>query len=76
MYGYTLSLLNRNKQADGHLLGVKLGRICIAKNISVSKAAVDAGVSRQTIYNWFCGVNRPTGQLENVVEKLIARYSK
>ncbi len=76
MYGYTLSLLSRNKQAQGHLLGVKLGRICIAKNINVSKVALDAGVSRQTVYNWFCGVNRPTGRSEDIVKKLIDRYSK
>lgn len=76
MYGYTLALLTANKKADSKLIGVRLGRVCIANNIAVTKVAHDAGVSRQTVYNWFCGVNHPTERHEATVLKLIARYSK
>jgi transcriptional regulator with XRE-family HTH domain len=76
MHGYSLSLLSRNKKADVRLIGVKLGRICIAKDISVSKIAYEAGVTRQTVYNWFSGVSSPTVALQSTVQKLIDRYSK
>ncbi len=76
MYGYTLALLNNNKRADNKHLGVRLGRVCINKNIPVTKVAYDAGVTRQTVYNWFCGVNHPTGSSEATVLELLKRYAK
>lgn len=69
-------MLTANKKADSKMIGVRLGRICIERDISVSKVSHDAGVSRQTVYNWFCGVTNPTGALESTVLKLIDRYSK
>lgn len=76
MNGYSLSLLGRNKKADVRLIGVKLGRVCIAKNIPVAKIAYEAGVTRQTVYNWFSGVSSPTVLHQPTVQKLIDRYSK
>lgn len=53
--GYSFNLVNANKEADGRHPGVKLGRYCIAKDISVRRAAEYFGVSRMTIYKWFAG---------------------
>jgi transcriptional regulator with XRE-family HTH domain len=59
-YGYSVKLVNLNKEANGRKLGVKLGRVCIAADISVSAVARRLGVSKQTIYNWFTGVSEPS----------------
>jgi len=53
--GYTFRLANANKKADGRNPGVKLGRFCIAQDISVREVAKEFGVSRMTIYKWFTG---------------------
>lgn len=57
--GYSLRVIELNKGADPKLLGVRLGKVCIKKRISVNDVAQQLGVSRQTIYNWFTGLNRP-----------------
>ena len=75
MIGYSLTLLERNKRADGRNLGVRLGRVCIKNNVPVSDVADALGVSRQTVYNWFGGVSSPTILLRGAVLKLIAKYS-
>lgn len=54
-YGYSTHIVRLNKKADTKLLGVRLGRACIKKDISVITVAARVGVSRQTVYNWFCG---------------------
>lgn len=59
VFGYSLWLLELNKEADGKLLGVKLGRECIKRNISVATVAKKFKVSRQTVYNWFSGKVEP-----------------
>jgi transcriptional regulator with XRE-family HTH domain len=53
--GYTVSIVRANADADPHLLGVQLGQYCIPRNISVAEVAAAVGVTRATIYNWFCG---------------------
>ena len=53
-YGYSARLIRYNKAAADSP-GVRLGAICIAKDVSVASAAKHFGVSRQTIYNWFRG---------------------
>lgn len=58
-YGYSVKLVQANANADSSMLGVKLGRKCIANNIPVTAVAKHFDVSRQTIYNWFCGVYAP-----------------
>lgn len=73
MLGYTLAQLEINKRADGRRLGVKLGRICIAKNIPVKEVAEYFSVSRLTVYKWFSGRSDPSASRRDAVEKLIAR---
>jgi N-acetyl-gamma-glutamylphosphate reductase len=58
-YGYSLRLFQLNSVADSNNLGVRLGKLCIDKSISVIKVSADLRVSRQTVYNWFCGVTAP-----------------
>jgi transcriptional regulator with XRE-family HTH domain len=53
--GYTFGMARKVKAADGALLGVRLGRLCVKKDVSVSYVAAELGVSRQAVYNWFQG---------------------
>jgi hypothetical protein len=71
--GYTFQLAKKLKAADRALLGVRLGRLCVRKDIPVSYIATELGVTRQTIYNWFHGhaVISPTSIPE--VKKLMSR---
>lgn len=57
--GYTIKVADAIKNADGSLLGVKLGRVCLNRDISVQEAARTLDVTRQTIYQWFCGDTNP-----------------
>lgn len=58
-YGYSSGIVAANKAADGKLLGVKLGRFCIKHKKSVHEVSTKLKTSRQTLYNWFCGVSDP-----------------
>jgi|TARA_B110000285_G_scaffold194364_1_gene223980 DNA-binding XRE family transcriptional regulator len=75
-YGYTTRLSTMNKQADGSLSGVKLGRVCIRKEVPVAEVALQLGVSRQTVYNWFTGAHEPNEDLKDAVKILIAEYRR
>lgn len=70
-YGYSLRLTLLNSTADDNLLGVRLGRECITKGISVIRVARMFGVSRQTVYNWFSGVSSPNFARVPAVEEYI-----
>ena len=70
-YGYTTRLGSLNKQADGSLLGVKLGRLCIKYEVPVIDVASQLGVSRQTVYNWFTGTHKPKEMLTPFIQELI-----
>ena len=70
-YGYSHRLIKANKEASGRLLGVRLGRACIKKELPVQAVAAKLNVSRQTIYNWFCGVHAPHDYQVKAVETLL-----
>ena len=55
-------------------LWIKLGRICIKLGVPVADVASDLNVSRQTVYNWFTGVNQPSKQTAEEISELIALY--
>lgn len=61
MRGYSIRIAEAIREADGNLLGVQLGRACLARDIPVSTIAVDLGVTRQTVYHWFLGLSEPRG---------------
>lgn len=73
-YGYSVRLSKLNKEADGKLLGVKLGRVCIKENIPVSYVADELAVTRQTIYNWFMGISSPQKLVAESVKTFIASH--
>lgn len=75
-YGYSQRIVTANKAADKSLLGVALGRICIERDIPVADIAAAMGVSRQTIYNWFCGLHTPQAAQVESVKDFIADNSK
>jgi DNA-binding phage protein len=75
-YGYSVRLVELNKQANPRLVGVRLGKVCIKKNIPVSEVARELGVSRQTVYNWFVGESNPQNLSVDAVEQLIDLISQ
>jgi predicted transcriptional regulator len=76
--GYSQNLVEANKKADAKSLGVALGRVCIAQNISVTEVSEVLGVSRATIYNWFEGLNYPYARYHKDIERYmhIIRHRK
>ena len=70
-YGYSLRLLELNESADTSNIGVRLGKLCIKKSIPVATISNVLGVSRQTVYYWFCGVYTPQNQTVHKIEQYI-----
>ena len=70
--GYSLRLRDSNNEADEGNLGVRLGRLCIAQDISVSEVASHIGVTRATVYNWFCGATAPQADTASRIDAYIA----
>jgi transcriptional regulator with XRE-family HTH domain len=73
--GYSTKLAALNQQADISSRGVALGRLCIAKSIPVADVATSLGVSRQTVYNWFCGEYVPQNTIADAIDSFIAQHS-
>ena len=71
---FTVFTAQAINEANPNLLGVKLGRICVARQIPMKDVAQYLGVSYPTVYKWFTGkadVNRKYfDQIEKLVEKL------
>ena len=61
MRGYSIRVAEAIQEADGNLIGVQLGRACLARDIPVSVVAETIGVTRQTVYHWFLGLSEPRG---------------
>lgn len=72
MYGYSIRVAEAIKEADGSLLGVQLGRACLARDIPVSTVAKALGVTRQTVYHWFLGLSEPRGKTIDAIKSYIA----
>lgn len=75
-YGYSARIVAKNNYHDESSLGIKLGRVCIALDIPVSKVAETLGVSKQTIYNWFVGAYEPQASCKAAVEALLQDLNK
>lgn len=76
MFGYTQIVINKNKEADDSKIGVRLGRICIEKNVPAQVVANYFGVSRAAVYGWFSGDKEPRGRRINEIEGFIANLSE
>jgi transcriptional regulator with XRE-family HTH domain len=70
--GYSLRIRDLNAKADKRKLGVRLGRLCIKKDVPVMVVAKRMGVTRATVYNWFCGASAPQYSLTTPIETYIA----
>ena len=70
-HGYSVKLVQLNKQADKKKLGVVLGKECIRCSISVAQVAGIIGVSRMTVYNWFTGLHDPQEVYEPAIQGLL-----
>jgi hypothetical protein len=75
MQGYTIRIAKGIKEADGNLMGVKLGRVCLAQDIPVAAVAETFGVTRQTVYYWFLGRSEPRGPACEAIEAYIANLA-
>lgn len=72
MRGYSIRVAEAIKEADGDLLGVQLGRACLARDIPVSDVAKRLRVTRQTVYHWFLGLSDPRETSRDAIQKYIA----
>jgi len=70
--GYTLRLRDLNDKANASNVGVRLGRVCIERGISVTSVSQKIGVTRATVYNWFCGATAPQGHAALRIEAFLA----
>ena len=72
--GYSLNMVESNRQVNARHLGVALGRVCIKGRIPITAVAEYFGLSRQAIYNWFKGISHPrphlTPKIEEYMEKI------
>jgi hypothetical protein len=73
--GYSLQMADANKKANQSLLGVRLGKICIDRDIPVTDVAEFFGVSRVTIYSWFSGKSVVSGKHAEKMQKLIIKLA-
>jgi len=73
--GYSLLTVQEVKEANQNLLGVKLGKICIERDIPVTDVAEFFGVSRVTIYSWFRGQVVVSGKHAEKMQKLITKLA-
>lgn len=71
--GYSVRIYRLNKAADVASVGVRLGRACLLEDIPAAEVARRLGVSRQTVYNWFCGKNQPHAAAQVAIEKYLAQ---
>ena len=70
--GYSLRIRDLNSKADKRKLGVRLGRLCIEHDVPVSVVAQRMGVTRATVYNWFCGASAPQADATTLIETYIS----
>jgi transcriptional regulator with XRE-family HTH domain len=73
--GYSTLTVREIKEANQSLLGVRLGMICVAKQIPVADVADYLGVSRQAVYAWFRGKgivsSRYVDKVQALLDKLV-----
>lgn len=71
-HGYSLRIRDLNEKADQRKLGVRLGRACIKHDVPVAVVAKRMGVTRATVYNWFCGISVPQASATSLVQSYIS----
>ena len=75
MAGYSTLTAREIKEANQTLLGVKLGTLCLDRDIPVTDVAEFFGVSRVTVYSWLRGKTVVSGKYADKMHKLIAKLA-
>ena len=70
MIGYSIHLQKLNEAGDRKHFGIRFGRYCIKRNISVIEVTQQLGVSRQAVYNWFAGMSEPRKEMVSRIREL------
>lgn len=73
--GYSTLTVQEIQEANPTLLGVKLGKICVQKDIPVTDVAEYFKVSRVTVYAWFRGKAVVSGKHADKMKQLIAKLA-
>ena len=73
--GYSTLTIREIQEANPTLLGVKLAKICVDRDIPVVDVAEFFGVSRVTVYSWFRGKAVVSGKHADKMQKLIAKLA-
>ena len=73
--GYSSLTVREIESANPHMLGVKLGRACVARDIPVTDVAQFLGTSRVTVYAWFRGKVAVSDKYAEKVQELVKRLT-
>jgi hypothetical protein len=73
MRGYSLRIADAVRAGDDALPWMKLGKLCVDRNIPVDTVAKELGVSRPAVYAWFFGHSTPS---QKSVERILAYIDK
>lgn len=73
--GYSTLFIQSVEDANPNLIGVKLGKLCIKKEIPVIDIANYFKVSRMSVYSWFRGERHVGDRYLDRMNKLIEKLS-
>lgn len=73
--GYSTLTVRKIYEADDSLLGVKLGRLCIERDIPIADVAEYFSVSRVTIYSWFRGESVISSKHSDTIRKMMLKLA-
>lgn len=73
--GYSLRTVKQVEAADPTLPGVRLAKVCIARDIPVVDVAVKFGVSRVAVYSWFTGHSKPRQKQVELIEEILKKLA-
>ena len=71
-HGYSVSITRAITAANRSKIGVKFGRMCLAREIPVAEVANVFGVSRMVVYRWFKGEVNPSPKYADKMKELLA----
>ena len=72
--GYSKRISDANNKASLDSLGVRLGKLCISKDIPAAQVAGVLGVTKMTIYKWFTGKVIPRASYEKDILAFIKKH--
>jgi transcriptional regulator with XRE-family HTH domain len=73
--GYSLRTVKQVEAADPTLPGVRLAKVCIARDIPVVDVAAKFGVSRVAVYSWFTGHSKPRQKQLELIEEILKKLT-